>query len=620
MCGINGILALDGERPDYSTAVDLMNTALAHRGPDDAGIYALDGIALGHRRLSIIDLSSAGHQPMRSANGRYVLVFNGEIYNFRELRAQLDYPFKSHTDTEVLLAAWQTWGAACIDRLNGMYGFAVWDMHERVLHLVRDRLGIKPVYYYADGARLLFSSEVRAILSSGMVPRRLDRTSLVDYLRYQTVHQPNTIISGIRMLPAASHLTVSEKGVVVRSYWSPVSTSGSTLSRQEARGAVHDALLRAIERQLVADVPFGAFLSGGIDSSAIVALMSQLSDKVSTFSITFAEEEFSEARYARTVAKKFATDHHEIQLSPQHFLELLPDALDCMDHPSGDGPNSYVVSGATKNAGITMALSGLGGDELFAGYSVFRQGMSLQRLRWLNLLPRSLRALGGQVLRRVRPGIASDKIAGILSQPHISPLSAYPYYRQVVSDAQCVELLNEAHLPPNRVIALLHELDNETELDRLPVLGRISIAEITTYMQHVLLRDTDQMSMAHALEVRVPFLDHELVELVVGLSDDIKYPHTPKQLLVESLGSLLPPEIVNRPKMGFTLPFAHWMRGELHEFCDSRIRQLAGRDCFNEEAVVRYWNDFQTGKPSVSWSRIWTLLVLEHWLEKNDVV
>lgn len=620
MCGINGILSLNGERSDYSGVADLMNNALAHRGPDDAGIHAEAGIALGHRRLSIIDLSAAGHQPMQSANGRYVLVFNGEIYNFRELREQLDYPYRSHTDTEVLLAAWQAWGAACIDRLIGMYAFAVWDKHERVLHLVRDRLGIKPVYYYSDGKHLLFSSELRAILASNLVPRKLDHASLVDYLRYQTVHQPDTIVSGIRMLAPASHLVVSGNCTEVKSYWSPVSPGSGVMDKQTARSAVYDALLKSVERRLVADVPFGAFLSGGIDSSAIVALMSQLSSKVSTFSIAFAEEEFSEAPYARMVARKFATDHHEIQLSPEHFLELLPEALDRMDHPSGDGPNSYIVSGATKNAGITMALSGLGGDELFAGYSIFRQSMSLEKLHWMNLLPRSIRALGGQLLRRLRPGIASEKIACILSQPDISPLSAYPFYRQVLSDTQCHELLSEPLLPPNRVAALLRDLGSETGLESLPVLGQISVAEITTYMQNVLLRDTDQMSMAHALEVRVPFLDHELVELVVGLPDNIKYPHTPKQLLVESLGNLLPPELVNRPKMGFTLPFAHWMRSELQDFCDSRIRRLAGRDCFNGETVLRYWNDFRNGNPSISWSRVWTLLVLEHWLEKNDVV
>jgi len=619
MCGINGILALDSERPDHSGAVELMNNALRHRGPDDAGIYNGDGVALGHRRLSIIDLSSAGHQPMQSANGRYVLVFNGEIYNFRELRAQLDYPFRSHTDTEVLLAAWQAWGTACIERLVGMYGFAVWDTRERVLHLVRDRLGIKPVYYYVDGERLLFSSELRALLASGLVPRELDRTSLVDYLRYQTVHQPDTIVRGIRMLPPASHLVAGNHSTELHSYWSPVPAHVSEMDRPAARKAVYEALLKAVERRLVADVPFGAFLSGGIDSSAIVALMSRLSSKVSTFSITFAEEEFSEARYARMVASKFVTDHHEIQLSPGHFLDMLPEALDSMDHPSGDGPNSYVVSGATRNAGITMALSGLGGDELFAGYSIFRQSLSLEKLHWLNRLPRRMRASCGWLLRRLRPGIASDKIAGILSLPDINPLSAYPFYRQVLSDVQCQGLLKEPLLPANRVSALLRELELADGLQDLPVLGQISVAEITTYMQHVLLRDTDQMSMAHALEVRVPFLDHELVELVTGLPDAVKFPHTPKQLLVETLGDLLPPEIVNRPKMGFTLPFARWMRNELHQFCESRIHSLAERECFNGATVLRYWKDFMNDNPSISWSRIWTLLVLEHWLDQNNV-
>ncbi len=600
-----------------------MNAALAHRGPDDEGLVADEYAVLGQRRLSIIDLSSAGHQPMQSPDKRFVLVFNGEIYNFRELRGQLDYSFQSHSDSEVLLAAWFKWGVDCVERLVGMFAFAVWDRQEKELYLVRDRLGIKPLYYYVDDQRIVFSSEVRAVLASGHVRRKLNADSLVDYLRYQCVHQPHTIVEGIHLLPPATLLRFRGRDANERRYWTPVpgNVTDVVCDIETAQKNVHDALLTAVERRLVADVPFGAFLSGGIDSSAIVGLMSQITDQVSTFSVSFAEEAFSEARYARRIAEKFKTDHHEIQLSPDDFLELLPEALDHMDHPSGDGPNTYVVSRATKHAGITMALSGLGGDELFAGYPVFRQSAQLQRLAPLNGVPQILRKWAGRALYAMKPNVASAKVAGILSKGRISALSAYPFYRQVLLDSQVSALLNYNQLPPNRVEQILDELGNEPEFRDLPLLAQVSAAEMATYMQHVLLRDTDQMSMAHALEIRVPFLDHELVELVMGLPDKFKSITSPfpKQLLVDSLGGLLPSEIVNRPKMGFSLPYAQWMVGELREFCGDRMQRLAGRGLFNAATVAGYWNDFIDGKPTVTWSRIWTLVVLEHWLERNGV-
>lgn len=622
MCGINGIISFAPESESHHDTVERMNRALAHRGPDDSGIFTADRIGLGHRRLSIIDLSMAGHQPMVSPDGRFVLVYNGEIYNFRELRSNLDYPFRSHTDTEVLLASWVAWGAECIDHLIGMFAFAVWDREKSELHLVRDRLGIKPLYYYQDQNRFVFSSEVRAVLASGFAPRTLNASSVVDYLRYQCVHQPDTIVSGVRLLPPATHMCVSRGEAKIRHYWS---SSAADVDRQidvkTARKRILDALLVAVERRLVADVPFGAFLSGGIDSSAIVALMSRVTDKVSTFSISFAEEQFSEARYARMVAHRYRTDHHEIQLAPEDFLDLLPAALDGMDHPSGDGPNTYVVSKATKDAGITMALSGLGGDELFAGYPIFSQSVRIQGLSRVNLVPRILRNTAGKLLQVMRPGIASMKIAEILRKPQISPLTAYPLYRQVLLDSQILKLLDTQQLPSNRVDQIVADLSQTEGFKALPLLSQVSVIEMATYMQHVLLRDTDQMSMAHALEVRVPFLDHELVELVLGLPDALKtsHSHTPKQLLVESLGDLLPREIVNRPKMGFTLPYGHWMKHELRGFCGERIRLLAQRTQFNHSAVMALWNNFLEGESRVSWSRIWMLVVLEHWMEKNGV-
>lgn len=622
MCGLTGILSFTNTPPTGS--IRQMNQALAHRGPNAEGAWEEGRIALGHRRLSIIDLSAAGQQPMHSADGRYVMVFNGEIYNYRELRAELtDYPFSTQTDSEVLLAAYICWGQSCLSKLKGMFSLAIWDRTEKSLFIARDRLGIKPLYYYTNGQYLVFASELRSLLASGLVPRQLSAKGLVDYLRYQTVHAPVTILEGVYMLMPGHQMEVVNGQVAIKAYWQPQadkSYQGQHLAPTVWQEEIKNHLKAAVERRLVADVPFGAFLSGGIDSSAIVALMSQTaSGTIKTFSVTFAEEAFSEARYARMVADKFSTQHHEIKLHPNDFLRLLPDALAAMDHPSGDGPNTYVVSQATKAAGITMALSGLGGDELFGGYAIFPQSVRLNRLNGLNYIPHSVRAGLAHFLRQLKNDVSSAKIAEVLKLGHINALSAYPLFRQVLLDAQISQLLPHTVLSANTVASLAQELSQDQGFTALPLLSQISILEMQTYMVNVLLRDTDQMSMAHALEVRVPFLDHELVELVLAISDDIKYPHTPKQLLVAAMGDLLPAEIVNRPKMGFTLPFETWMKGELKTFCEQRLVQIGNRAPFSSTGVQQLWQAFLANQPNVSWSRLWALVVLADWLDRNNV-
>ena len=621
MCGLTGIYASQSSAAELPRRVEAMNAALAHRGPDDAGLWHEGDIALGHRRLSIIDLSSAGHQPMHSADGRYVLVFNGEIYNYRALRAELgEYPYRSQTDSEVLLAAYARWGVHCLSRLQGMFAIAVWDRARQSLFIARDRLGIKPLYYHQNAAGLAFASEIRALLKSGLVEPRLCQSALVDYLRYQTVHTPDTILEGVKMLPPG-HYMVAARGqsADIKPYWSLLRPmTPVTRSREEWKREILRAFSAAVEKRLVADVPFGAFLSGGIDSSAVVALMAASGAKVNTFNVSFAEEAYSEARYARVIARKFKTEHHEIHLSPREFLALIPEALRSMDHPSGDGPNTYVVSKATKAAGISMALSGLGGDELFAGYAIFARAARLERWRGLNALPRRARSAAARLIGAV-PTIAAQKVGDILAEEHVSALSAYPHNRQIFTDRQVTELL-AIPSAENVVAHRMQRWKEDAAFDDLPLLGKISVAEMSTYMQDVLLRDTDQMSMAHALEVRVPFLDHELVELVLQIPDAIKFPHSPKQLLVESLDGLLPREVVHRRKMGFTLPFREWMRGELRQFCAERLAALGARPWFRAEAVSRLWQELLSDNRSVYWSRPWVLVVLEDWLQRNQVM
>lgn len=597
-----------------------MNDALAHRGPDDNGVFSEPGISLGHRRLSIIDLSAAGHQPMSFKNERYTIIYNGELYNFREIRNQLkDISFKTNSDTEVILAAYAQWGEKCLDHFNGMFAFAIYDKQTHELFIARDRLGIKPVYYSQTGEHLAFSSELRGLFASGLVKKKLDKNSLQDYLYYQTVHAPATIIEDVKMLLPGHFMRIREGIVEIKCWWKlQVKPMDVVPETQAVQKQVRKLLRDAVERRLIADVPFGAFLSGGIDSSIVVGLMSEVATSpVNTFSVTFDDSEFSEAVYAKKIAAKFKTIHHEIKLKPEDFLRELPEALDAMDHPSGDGPNTYVVSKATKKAGVTMALSGLGGDELFCGYDIFKRSAELVDKRWLNSIPRGIRAMVGNAMKK-NAGISGEKKAAVLSLKEINFASFYPVSRQVLMAEQTRKISSQKDQVSNAVYKITAEIaKNYPAEDHL--LSRVSLAEMSTYMQNVLLRDTDQMSMAHALEVRVPFLDYTLVEYVMNLPDSIKFPHTPKKLLVDACKDLLPDEIVNRPKMGFTFPWKKWMQNELKPFCETRLDHLGKRKEFNADGLKSLWNSFLADDPKVTWSRIWPLVVLSHWLEKNGI-
>jgi len=629
MCGINGMIGIE-DLDDAAMRMQQMNAALAHRGPDDSGMYCNDGIVLGHRRLAIIDLTAAGHQPMYSTDKRYVIVYNGELYNFKELRFELQriavntnqeaYAFSTQTDTEVILASYQRWGTKCVQHFNGMFAFAIWDTETRTLFIARDRLGIKPLYYYNSEKLFLFSSEIRGLLASNLVPRKADPESLVDYLRYQTVHAPKTIIQGVGMLMPGQCAIINSQGIAAEQYWNideKAQANAEEINYEQVCKRVNSLLLKSVERRLIADVPFGAFLSGGIDSSIIVGLMSKVAtSKVKTFSVTFEESEFSEAAFARKISEKYNTEHHEIKLLISDFLRGLPEALKAMDHPSGDGANTFIVSKATREAGITMALSGLGGDELFAGYPIFKRILDIESKKWLMSLPLFLRRNGGNVLRLIKPGTSSDKIAEILALHKLDIASVYPISRQVIRDSQVSQLLGSSSLPANIVQGKLTESVSLASDKRL---SQVSIAEIGTYMQNTLLRDTDQMSMAVALEVRVPFLDHTLVEYVLSVPDKFKYSHTPKKLLVDSMPDILPPEIINRPKMGFTLPWKNWLKNELRQFCEEKIKALSQRNSFEGIAVLAIWRRFLADDPLVGWSQIWYLVVLEFWLEENKV-
>ncbi|HMW10076.1 MAG TPA: asparagine synthase (glutamine-hydrolyzing) [Bacteroidia bacterium] len=620
MCGITGIYGMSSGQS--SSSIRLMNNAISHRGPDDEGYYVDEQVALGHRRLAIIDLSPAGHQPMHSNDGNLEIAFNGEIYNFNDVKKLLTgYAFKSGSDTEVILAAYQQWGKDCLHHLNGMFAFAIWDKSKQELFITRDRLGIKPVYYFSKDKMFLFSSEIRALLQSGIVPRKINRRVIHEYFTYQTIHAPETFINNVFMLMPGHCMTINTSGINIERYWHIVENtdfSSSGKSYREVCEDINKLFFDAVNRRLISDVPFGAFLSGGIDSSAVVGAMSRIhSQPVKTFTIAFDESDFSEAKFAKLIADKFKTDHHEFLLKPEEFLNQLPEAMNALDHPSGDGPNSYIVSKITRQAGVTMALSGLGGDELFAGYPVFKRTELLYQKSWLWKLPLPLRQLLGKLITALKKDTASIKLQQLLLSPDASLQYSFPVSRQISNAQQLSLFIEEKFNGIDAVKEIIKELNKSSA--GLPLFSQVSAAEISSYMQNVLLRDTDQMSMAVALEVRVPFLDYKLVEYVMGVNDEYKNPVYPKKLLVDSLGDLLPDEVVHRKKMGFVFPWERWLKKELHAFCGDRIYALADRGFMNKEALTDRWQSFNEGKPGVRWLDIWLCVVLEHWLEKNNI-
>lgn len=617
MCGISGAFSRS-QQESLPSLIRRVNDALAHRGPDAEGFLVEGPLAFGHRRLSIIDLSVAANQPFEDASGRYVMVFNGEIYNFMEIRGRLpEYPFHTSGDTEVIIAAFAKWGPACLHLFKGMFAIAIWDRQEESLFLARDRFGVKPLYYYQDGDRLLFASEIRAILASDWVPRRINKPALTDYLKYQAFVSPLTIVDGVLEVPAGSYMLYKEGRLVPTVYWDITQQKmdvGQDIARIRRR--IRDLLYQSVERRLVSDVPLGAFLSGGIDSSAIVAIMSQVNPSATNaFTIGFEEKDFNEMPYAELVAKKFGVNHARVLLRPLDFLERLPDALNAMDTPSGDGLNTYIVSDAIKKNGMTVALSGIGGDELFAGYPQFRQFHALRRRAglfdhsaWVRKAATFFIPAADQRMVRIKQ---------MLSAPASGIAHIYPAFRQIQTSRSIRRLMNAGIGEANTLEHAL--LEKQTGIAGFEPLSQVSIAEYLGYTQSVLLKDTDQMGMAVSMELREPFFDNDLVEYVLNVPDRFKFPGYPKQLLVESLDGLLPDEIVFRKKQGFVIPYDIWMRNELRSFCEERIANLAARDYVSGAALPRYWQQYLAGDRNIRWMDVWVFIVLEYWLEKNGV-
>jgi asparagine synthase (glutamine-hydrolysing) len=506
-----------------------------------------------------------------------------------------------------------------------MFAFALWDaVHKRLL-LARDPMGIKPLYYHRSERSFIFASEVRTLLQTGAVPRKADPTGVLSYLAFGSVYEPWTMVEGVSAVPPGHVLTVAGGSVTTREYWNPLQSVSEEVSeprpaRSEAATIEHlQSILReAVLSHLVSDVPVGVFLSGGIDSSALVAVLSQNGVRANTFSLVFQEEEFNEGQYSREVARRFGTEHHEISVSQSDTLAVLPEALRAMDQPTIDGINTYLVSAKTRTAGVKVALTGLGADEMFAGYSNFRRVPRLERFsQCLERLPKlarrafstSLAVFGGK-------GDRSRKLAE-LAAGQDSAMHAYFLVRALFGTAERDALFSapDCQASQQSLDRMLQE--SVTHSQSLDPVNRVSYLESCFYMRNTLLRDSDFMSMAHGLELRVPFLDRSLVEACFRIPGSRKLQgSSPKSLLLASLGVELPKEIVNRPKRGFTLPFERWLRGEMRPVVeDALLKGDWDQTSMDAGAVRNVWKRFLAGQ--TSWSRPWSLFVLKRWCEQN---
>ena len=629
-----------------------MTVALRHRGPDEDGFLVNDerapGLALGMRRLSIIDLPG-GHQPEWNEAKDVAVVFNGEIYNYRELRERLTslgHAFSTQSDTEVLVHAWEEWGEDCLPELRGMFAFALLDLRKRyatspLLFLARDPLGIKPLYYTQTADGFLFASEVRALLARGDagVSKEISPDALTSYLLFGSVSEPVTLLEGVFSLPPGHRmlLYVPERRRTPRArpWWdlmrSPAARDPRKPRTFEAAAAqVRPLLEDAVRAHLIADVPVGLFLSSGMDSGAIAAIAGKLKPNICSFTLSFPGTAYDEAPLARAVAKACGTQHREIALDGDGVLGRLDEAIGALDQPTMDGMNTYFVSWAAREVGLKVALSGLGGDELFAGYRTFENVPRLERLiRTAWFAPAPIRRALAPLLRGLIGNRASSDGARKVIDAWIAPDALpHPYFftRTLFPVAELPRLIEPRFRPstvnadgvtlePTWVGRLERMADTARKLEPI---AAISWLEMRSYMVNTLLRDTDSVSMAQSLEVRVPLLDTPLVEFVSTLPDAARQrPGVQKALLAEAIGDLLPKQVLAQRKRTFTLPWKEWLSGPLRARIERSFGELspALAPHVHPNGVKSVWQDFIAGK--TSWSRPWSLYVLNEWCRKN---
>jgi asparagine synthase (glutamine-hydrolysing) len=648
MCGIAGFWKqyADKNTDWLDEIVSTMANTLIHRGPDDSGTW-IDpdaGIAFGHRRLAIIDVSKAGHQPMISADGRFIITYNGEIYNFQKLRQQLEkkgHRFRGHSDTEVMLASFVHWGVeSCVKKFNGMFAFALWDRQNRQLWLARDRIGEKPLYYGVQNGTFFFASELKAIRAHPDFRPTINRDALASFLRFSYVPAPYSIYEGIKKLLPGHMLCfkspLSESNP--QSYWSLEEVMHASNrdpfsgSEDEAVDELEEMLKQTVKSRMISDVPLGAFLSGGVDSSTVVALMQSQSDRpVNTFTVGFREIEFNEAVHAKKVARHLGTNHTELYVSPQDAMDVIPKLSEMYDEPFADSSQipTHLISALARQH-VTVALSGDGGDELFAGYNRYLHAQ--KRWKLIESIPIELRKVISGMLMSIPVNTVEkiyEKIQFFIPSRSRIPLFSEKFQKaaQTISVSDQIQLykrLVSIIYMPERYLCSGTEytsfIDDESlRKESSEFVSIMQKLDLMTYLPDDLLAKVDRASMAVSLETRVPFLDHDIIEFVMGLPLEFKVKNTnTKRLLRKVLYRYVPKELIERPKMGFTIPLGQWLRDPLKDWAQDLIEPdyLKKSGYFRSDEVLQMWDEHL--KRRTNWGhQLWNILMFQSWLESN---
>jgi asparagine synthase (glutamine-hydrolysing) len=644
VCGICGF-AYASNTPEAESRVSKMAAAMVHRGPDDAGFLVDErspGTALGMRRLSIIDIAG-GHQPVWNEAHNVGVVFNGELYNYRELRERLrlaGHTFSTNSDTEILVHGWEEWGEDLLGELRGMFTFALLDFRKHfatvpVLFLARDPLGIKPLYYAQAPQGFVFASELRAVLASGVIDRKLSSDALTAFLLFGSVSEPVTLVEGVFSVPPGHalllHLPDRRRTPRVRPWWDPTRSAAAKDPQRPKDFAIASQRLRplledAVRAHLIADVPVGLFLSSGLDSAAIAVLAGKAQRGIKSFTLTFPDTSYDEGPLARLVAQRAGTQHTEVPLHGKDMLARVDEAIKALDQPTMDGINTYFVSWAAREVGLKVALSGLGSDELFGGYRTFADTPKLVRLETVSrFIPGAFRRISAPLVNSLMARKGSIDAARKASDAWLMPdVLPHPYFftRLLFPPSEVLRLADARFrkssvgsdgvtLDPTWLAWLERTADQAEAVE--PIAG-ISWLEMRTYMASTLLHDTDSVSMSRSLEVRVPFLDTPLVEFVCALPDEARVqPGVSKGLLRAALAGVMPPEIMDQKKRTFTLPWEEWLRTSLKSRMETSFKNLAPalEGQLHAAGVEMVWDNFQSGR--TTWSRPWSLYVLNEW-------
>ncbi|PIQ78699.1 asparagine synthase (glutamine-hydrolyzing) [Candidatus Peregrinibacteria bacterium CG11_big_fil_rev_8_21_14_0_20_46_8] len=648
MCGITGVYhfqdgggAADGRREIAEQQLAAMKRSIVHRGPDDDGTFISDDrrVGFGFQRLSILDLSERGHQPMQNEDSSVTIMLNGEVYNFKALRAELEskgnnkssYNFKSESDTESLLHSYEEWGIDAIHKWNGMFAVAIWDERKKKMFLIRDRLGIKPLYYTVIDGTLIFGSEIKAILAHPLVVRRPDKEAIFHYLTFACTPAPYTLFEGIKKMEPGTYLEVNETGVHVHKYWEPLPAKASeqkNYSEEEFGAQVKGILTDSVNLQMVSDVPFGVFLSGGIDSSTNAALMTQArgGKPVDSFSINIKElPRYDEFKWARMVSEQINSNHHEITVGPQDLMDFLPTLAHHADDPNGDPVcfPLYYISKLIRDSGVIVGQVGEGSDELFSGYNHYLLVVDFWKKWWRKLerVPRPLMQLTYQLSKLYgHPGYD-------LHKEHLRKLGAAEEFFwggaiafnefskwQILSK----DFAREMDGVSSFEIVRKHYQHIDEQRPDTDFLNRMIYLELKIRLPELLLMRVDKMTMANSIEARVPFLDHRLVELALQIPMDMKIKNgNPKHVLKEAVRGIIPDEVIDRKKQGFGAPIQEWLNGPLRKELPEILwrSKIWDANLFNREAVEALVRNHQEGRAEASF-KIWNLITLALWWDE----